>query len=87
MDCLTPYIPSQDLQQLVCSYSCPDLSDVFIDISDLHMYMKYYKVSLRAMLYLMESHKQDTALKNWQYRYTIYMEREKMKLKRRETSR
>ena len=82
MDELTPYIPSRDLQLLVCSYTCPHLEEVVEDIQDLYMYMRYYHVSIKAMLYLMEGHKTDVALKNWQYRYTVYMEREMERIKR-----
>ena len=81
MEALTPYIPTTDLQHLICSYTLPDFKDVIEDIEDLSMYMKYYKVSLRAMLYLLDGHKREAFTTNWIMRHHIMMEREKKRKK------
>ena len=65
MDELTPYLPSRDLQQLVCSYSCPNPYKVFFFIRYFSLFRKYCRGPLIELIRMAEK----DAERNNKYKY------------------
>ena len=65
MDELTPYIPSRDLQQLICSYSCPRPCKAFFFIRYFRLFREYCRGPLIELIRMAE----EDAERNDRFKY------------------